>query len=405
MCYNDNMYERLIFHVDVNSAFLSWEAVEHLNNGGTEDYRNMLVAVGGDVQTRHGIIVAKSILTKPYGIETGEPVVNALRKCPRLKLIPPHIEIYRRYSKALMNILHQYSDFVEQFSIDEAFLDMSESIKILGTPVEVADRIRRQVSEELGFTVNVGVASNKLLAKMASDFTKPDKTHTLFAGEIQKKMWPLPVRELFFVGTNSAKALNSIGIRTIGELAATDVETLVRHFKKHGEYMWRAANGIDDSEVVTQREDPKGYSHETTVSYDITDANEAKMILRDLTEKVAQRIRKDQVKITIVDVLFRFNDLSRASKQCKIPTATNITDEIYRYVCRLFDEKWDGTPIRLLGVRVSGVAEESFRQLSLFDNTDYEKLEKLDQVLDEINSKFGKGAIKRASVLEENSDK
>ena len=394
------MGERLIFHVDVNSAFLSWEAVEHLKNGGTEDYRKMLVAVGGDVETRHGIIVAKSIMTKPYGIETAEPVVNALKKCPKLKLIPPHMEIYRKYSHELMKILRQYTDKVEQFSVDEAFLDMTETAKLFGSPVEIADRIRKQVYEEQGFTVNVGVSVNKLLAKMASDFTKPDRTHTLFPEEIPQKMWPLPVKDLFFVGANSARALNSIGIRTIGELASTDKDTLIRHFKKHGEYMWNAANGIDDSEVVTEREDPKGYSHETTVSYDITEAREAKIILRDLTEKVARRIREDRVKITVVDVLFRFNDLSKVSKQCKIPTATDITNEIYEYVCRLFDEKWDGTPIRLLGVRVSGVAEESFRQMSLFDNTDYEKLEKLDQALDEISDKFGRGAVMRASTLE-----
>lgn len=395
------MAERIIFHVDVNSAFLSWEAVENLKNGGTEDYRTMLAAVGGDVENRHGIIVAKSIPTKPYGIVTGEPVVNALKKCPGLVLIKPHHEIYHRYSQALMNILAQYTDCIEQFSVDEAFLDMTGTQLLFGQPVEAADRIRNQVYDELGFTVNVGVATNKLLAKMASDFTKPNRTHTLFPDEIPKKMWPLPVNDLFFVGKSSAQRLNSIGIRTIGDLAHTDISILSGIFKKQGEYMFRAANGIDDSPVVTERPDAKGYSHATTTPYDITDAFEAKKILRSLTEKVCSRVRKDGVRGQTVTVQFRFSNLSRFTHQCTLPTATNITDEIYKYVCQLFDEKWDGTPIRLLGVQVSNVTDgSSYRQMSMFDNTDYEKLGKLDSALDKINSKFGKGTVKRASNIE-----
>lgn len=396
----------MIFHVDVNSAFLSWEAVENLKNGGTEDYRTMLAAVGGDVETRHGIIVAKSIPTKPYGIVTGEPVVNALKKCPNLKLIPPSHHIYSKYSHAMMEILAQYSDKIEQFSIDEAFIDMTGTQLLFGPPKEAADRIRNQIKEELGFTVNVGVSTNKLLAKMASDFTKPDKTHTLFPEEIPTKMWPLPVNDLFFVGKNSAVALNNIGIRTIGDLAHFDKETLLKNFKSHGEYMWYAANGIDDSPVVTQRPDAKGYSHATTTSYDITDSDEAKSILRSLTERVCTRVREDGVRAKTVTVQFRFSDLSRATHQCGFPSATNITDEVYKYVCKLFDEKWDHTPIRLLGVALGNVTDEkAFRQMSLFDNTDYDKLEKLDHALDEINNKFGLGSVKRASSIEKPNNK
>lgn len=391
---------RLIFHVDVNSAFLSWEAVENLRNGGTEDYRTMLAAVGGDVENRHGIIVAKSILTKPYGITTGEPVVNALKKCPNLKLIKPHHEIYSRYSHALMEILSRYSDKIEQFSVDEAFLDMTGTELLFGTAVEAADKIRKNVYEELGFTVNVGVSENKLLAKMASDFTKPDRTHTLFLSEVPQKMWPLPVGDLFFVGASSASKLNSLGIRTIGDLAGTDPGILKATMKSQGEYLLRAANGIDDSPVMCERPDAKGYSHATTMPYDVTDANEAKDILRKLTEKVCMRVREDNVRAQTVTVQFRFNNLSRSTHQCTLDTATNITDEIYGYVCRLFDEKWDGTPIRLLGVQAGNVTDEaSFRQMSLFDNTDYDKLEKLDSAFDKINSKFGRGTIKRASDI------
>lgn len=393
--------ERVIFHVDVNSAFLSWEAVEHLKNGGTEDYRTMLTAIGGDVDKRHGIILAKSIMTKPYGVETGEPVVNALRKCPNLILLPSHHDVYRRYSKALMEILSHYSDKIEQFSIDEAFLDMTGTELLFGKPVDAADRLRNEVREKLGFTVNVGISSNKLLAKMASDFTKPDRTHTLFPEEIKSKMWPLPVRDLFFVGASSASQLNSLGIRTIGDLANFDLDTLKGIMKKHGEAMWYSANGIDDSEICNEPSDPKGYSHETTTAYDITDAKEAKEILLDLTERVCRRIREDGVKIESVGIHLKFNDLKRASHQCALSAPTNITDEIYGYVKNLFDEKWDGTPIRLLGVRVTKIADpDKGRQMSLFDTTDYEKLEKLDHALDDINSRFGRGTIKRASSIE-----
>lgn len=395
------MRERVIFHVDVNSAFLSWEAVEHLKNGGNEDYRQMLTAIGGDSSKRHGIILAKSIMTKPYGVETGEPVVNAVRKCPNLILLPSHHDLYRQYSRSLMEILSTYSDKIEQFSIDEAFLDMTGTELLFGKPLDAANKLRNEVREKLGFTVNVGVSSNKLLAKMASDFVKPDKTHTLFPEEVPEKMWPLPVRDLFFVGASTAAVLNSLGIRTIGELAHFDKDVLKNIMKKQGESLWYLANGIDDSEVCTAQTDPKGYSNETTTTYDITDAKEAKDILLELTENVCQRIREDGVKIESVGIHLRYNDLSRASHQCALDAPTNITNEIYGYVKTLFDEKWEGTPIRLLGVRVTKIADpDKGRQMSLFDNTDYEKLEKLDQALDDINSRFGRGTVKRASSID-----
>ena len=394
------MGERVIFHIDVNSAFLSWESVYALENGGTIDYREIPSAVGGDTDLRHGIIVAKSIKTKPYGIVTGEPVVSAMRKCPNLTLIHPHHEIYSHYSHAFINILNEYSDRIEQFSIDEAFVDMTGTELLFGPPIEAANKIRERIKNELGFTVNVGISSNKLLAKMASDFTKPDRTHTLWPSEIETKMWPLPVNDLFFVGKNSAASLNKLGIRTIGDLAHFDKDTLISIMKKHGETMWNSANGIDDSEVCNEYQDPKGYSHETTTPYDIEDATEAKKILRDLTERVLVRVREDGVKIESVGVMFKFNDLTKSSHQCTLPDPTNITDEVYRYVCKLFDEKWDGTPIRLLGVQVTKIADiTSGRQMSLFDTTDYAKLEKLDAALDEINLKFGRGTIKRASSI------
>ena len=397
--------QRVIFHIDVNSAFLSWEAVEQLRNGSPVDLREIPSAVGGDIDTRHGVILAKSIPAKKYKITTGEPVVDALRKCPDLVLVKPHHALYSEQSAAFMSILQQYSDCIEKFSVDEAFVDMTGTRRLFGAPVEAANRIREQVYRELGFTVNVGVSSNKLLAKMASDFEKPNKVHTLFPEEIERKMWPLPVGDLLFVGKATVRQLNSIGIRTIGELAREDRKLLVQKFGKAGEVMWRFANGMDDSSVEPIRADNKGYGHSTTLAFDVTDAATAKKILLELTDKVCMRLRRDDAKVETVSVQFRFSDLSRASHQCTLPNATNITQEIYGYVCKLFDEKWDHTPIRLLGVSTSRVAkEDGGRQMNLFDDTDYEKLEKLDRAMDSIRDRFGTGAIRRASALQEDEN-
>ena len=394
------MGERVIFHIDVNSAFLSWEAVERLKNGDQVDLREIPSAVGGDIATRHGVILAKSIQAKKYRVTTGEPVVDALRKCPALVVVKPHHELYQTYSRAFLSILKQYSDVIEKFSVDEAFVDMTGTRRLFGEPVEAAERIKNQIRNELGFTVNIGISSNKILAKMASDFQKPDRVHTLFPKEIPKKMWPLPVGDLLFAGKSTVRKLNDMGIRTIGELANTDLQLVTNLLKKSGEVLWHYANGLDDSEVEPMRPDDKGYGNSTTIPFDVTDAQTAKGILLQLTDKVCQRLRSDDVKVESVSVQFRFNNLTRASHQGILPAATNITQEIYQMVCHLFDEKWDGTPIRLLGVSTTKVSrEDKGRQMSLFDDTDYEKLEKLDKAMDTIRSRFGNGAIVRASSM------
>lgn len=393
--------KRVIFHVDVNSAFLSWEAVTRLAEGEKIDLREIPSAVGGDIETRHGVILAKSIPAKKYGVTTGEPVVDALRKCPELVLVKPHHEMYKEKSRAFIGILQQYSDRIEQFSVDEAFVDMTGTGRLFGPPVEAATRMKDQIHRELGFSVNVGISSNKLLAKMASDFKKPDRVHTLFPEEIATKMWPLPVRDLFFVGKSAEQRLKALGIQTIGELAHTDPKVLSGALKKHGEVLWQYANGMDDSSVEMASPDAKGYSNSTTVPFDITTAEDAKSVLLTLTDQVCRRLRRDDVRIETVMVQLRFDDLTRASHQCALEAATNITQEIYCYVCRLFDEMWDGTPIRLLGVSTTKVSRENQgRQMSLFDTTDYDKLEKLDRAMDNIRARFGAGAVQRASNME-----
>lgn len=397
------MSQTVIFHIDVNSAFLSWEAVYRLHHlGGTLDLRTIPSAVGGDMSKRHGIILAKSIPAKKYNIQTGEPVTDAMRKCPNLVLVPPNYELYEKSSKAFMNILHKYTDKVEQYSIDEAFMDMTGTEGLFGTPVIVANAIKDEIYETLGFSVNIGVSSNKLLAKMASDFKKPNRVHTLFPWEIQEKMWHLPVRELFFVGGASEKKLKTLGIKTIGELAQADVHVLRSALKKHGEVIWDFANGRDVSVVEAVPADNKGYGNSTTIAFDVTDAGTAKMVLLSLAETVGRRLRKDEARVEVVAISIRFYNLTYASHQMVLFSPTNITKEIHEAACRLFDELWDGTPIRHLGVHTGRVSRDgNSRQLSLFDHTDYEKLEKLDYAVDSIRERFGRDAIVRASFLKQ----
>lgn len=396
------MKQQVIFHIDVNSAFLSWEAVYRINHlDGTLDLRDIPSAVGGDISKRRGIILAKSVPAKKYNINTGEPVTEALRKCPGLVLVPPNYELYEKSSKAFLELLRDYSDVVEQYSIDEAFVNMTGTELLFGTPVIVAHEMKDRIYRELGFSVNIGVSSNKLLAKMASDFQKPNRVHTLFLDEIEQKMWKLPVRELFFVGKASEKTLCKLGVYTIGDLAHTDVDLLKLHLKKHGEVIWKFANGIDVAIVEQEPTANKGYGNSTTISYDVEDIKTAKMILLSLAESVGKRLRKDGVKIEMISISIKDFNFKSTSHQKTLPHATNITNEIHQIACELLEEQWDGTPIRHLGIHTSRIETQgSSRQLSLFEDNDYEKLEKLDQAIDSIREKFGTDAVKRATFIE-----
>uniref|UniRef100_UPI004055C20D DNA polymerase Y family protein n=1 Tax=Agathobacter sp. TaxID=2021311 RepID=UPI004055C20D len=394
----------IIFHIDVNSAFLSWESAYRIQElGEANDLRLIPSAVGGSEESRHGIVLAKSEPAKKYGIITGEPLADARRKCPSLTVVPPNFSVYVKYSKALMDILSDYSPDIHQFSIDESFMDMTGTERLFGSPLAAAHTIKDRICLELGFTVNIGISTNKLLAKMASDFQKPNLVHTLFPEEVPQKMWHLPVSELFSVGKQTAKRLHSFGIFTIGDLARTDKQVLSSNFKSHGEVIWEFANGIGDSmdKMASNDHIPanKGYSNETTLSFDVTDADTAKTILLSLTETVAARIRADHSYVSVICVYFVDNDFKQASRQLTLDSSTNVTNEIYHYVCRLFDRLWNGIPIRLLGVRASKATSESIRQYSLFEKQNTEKLSKLDSAIDAIRLKYGEDSIKRASFI------
>lgn len=396
--------QKIIFHIDVNSAFLSWEAVYRMTvEGETEDLRLIPSIVGGDRERRHGVVLAKSTPAKKFGITTGEPIAQALQRCPDLLIVPSRHHIYEYYSAKFMDILKEYSPIVEQYSIDEAFMDMTGMEQLFGPPLECAYKIKDRIKSELGFTVNVGISTNHLLAKMAGDLKKPDLVHTLFPEEIEAKMWPLPVEDLFFVGKATAAKLHTLGIHTIGELAKSNREMLHSHLKSTGDTIWKFANGIDEVVSGRKNQEAKGYSNETTLAHDVTDKQEAEEILLALVEQVSGRLRADGKKAEVVSVGIKDAWFVSSSHQCVLPNPTAGTRELYEHACRLLSEFWDGKPIRLLNFYVSRLTEEEGRQISLFDTTDYEKQEKAEKTMDAIREKFGVGAIKRAAFLKTGS--
>lgn len=390
--------ERLIFHIDVNSAFLSWEAARQVEQG-LPDLRLIPSAIGGDREKRTGVILAKSIPAKKFGVKTGEPVAQALRKCPALVLANPDFRLYQRNSTAFMDICRRYAPVVEQYSIDECFLDMSGTGRIYPDPIQIAHTIKDLIREELGFTVNVGIGNCKLCAKMASDFEKPDKVHTLFHHEIPHKLWPLPVGDLFSVGFATAQRLEQGGIRTIGDLANRDLASIQRLVgQKMGQQIHAYANGIDPSPVLSEREEAKGYSNSTTLADDVTSTEQAHKILLALSDSVSARMRADNVKAYCVAVTIRSNDFKTRSHQRSLDIPTDITSEIYKLSCELFAQLWDSvTPLRLLGISLTDLTREEQAQISLFPDETKEKARKLDKAMDAIRGKFGSGTLVRAS--------
>ena len=392
--------QRLIFHVDVNSAFLSWEAAKRVKQG-LPDLREIPSCIGGDPKKRTGIVVAKSIPAKKYGVQTGEPVGLALQKCPDLVCVPSDFALYDRCSKAFKSICASYAPVMESFSIDEVFLDMTGTGQIYPDPIATACEIKDRIYRELGFTVNVGISTNKLLAKMASDFEKPNKVHTLYPEEVPQKMWPLPVRDLLFLGKASEKKLIQNGIHTIGDLAqANEKEIQMLLGEKSGHQLYLSANGMDDSPVKAQRDEAKGISVETTFDEDIVSYEQIFPILLSQCDIVAARMRREGKKCNCVAVSFRTLEFKNKSHQRKLENPTDVTDEIYQNVKRLFQESWSGQPLRLIGVALTGLTEDNFVQMSLFeDPKKREQQKKLDEAMDNIRKKFGNDKISRASTM------
>lgn len=406
---------KIIFHIDVNSAYLSWSALENLAKGAEIDLREIPSIIGGDIEKRHGVVLAKSIPAKAYGIITGEPIVSAFRKCPHLALYPPDHTLYRQRSEELMDFLNGICPDIEQVSVDECYMDYTSVAAQYGEPCAAAAKIKDSIYKKFGYTVNIGISDRKVLAKMASDFKKPNLVHTLYSDEIQEKMWPLPVSSLYMCGRSSAETLRKLEIMTIGNLAAADKNILASHLKSHGVLLWEYANGIDDSDVVTEQADLKGIGNSTTLQKDLSTREEACRVLLGLAESVAGRLRQSRQLAGMISTEIKYNTFRKVSHQFTLDVPVHNTDIIYEKSCLLFDELWDGTPIRLLGIRTSKLVPENEPiQLNLFDmakaspssampsghSIPVSKQQKLDQALDAIRKKYGADSIVRGSLLQ-----
>ena len=400
------MSQQVIFHVDVNSAFLSWSAAYRVNVlGESLDLRQIPSVVAGDKASRHSIILAKSGPAKKYGIHTGEPLFQALEKCPDLVVVPPDYPMYVEASRHFVALLRQFSPCVEQYSIDEAWVDMTGTGRLFGDPLVAAEQMRRRIWDELGFTVNIGISCNKLLAKMAGDFEKPNKVHTLFPEEMESKFWPLPVRDLFLVGAATETKLKRMGIYTIGQLAQADAALLKKKLGKHGLTIWHFANGRNADAVLPEPAENKGYGNSITTAQDITNYESGYQVLLGLCETVAARMRKDGKCGRCISVHLRTFDFQHSSHQLTINGATNITEELFRYACLVFDQLWDGiTPLRQMGVQVTQLTAEPYQQYDLFSDVSpvqYERKLRLDEAVDALRDKYGEDIIRRAKFAQD----
>jgi DNA polymerase-4 len=397
--------KRLIFHIDVNSAFLSWEAARRVKKG-EDDLRLIPSAIGGEPESRRGVVLAKSIPAKKYNIKTGEPIGMALLKCPSLVITPPDFRLYSKCSKAFKDICRAYAPVVEEFSIDECFLDFTGTEKVYPDSIALAYEIKDKIKNELGFTVNVGIGENKLCAKMASDFEKPDKVHTLFPEEIPTKLWTLPVGDLLFIGSSTAKKLTDMGIRTIGELGAYDVNALRSVLgDKMSLQCHNYANGIDNSPVKAEREEAKSYSNSVTLEDDVKTDEAAHAILLALSDSVSRHMRSDCAMAYSVSVTIRYLDFKNKSHQCQLSSPIDTTKAVYGTAKKLLSEMWQNhKPLRLMSITLSNLTKDKTTgvQMSLFgevENLNNERDEKLDKTLDSIIGRFGSGIVQRGTVM------
>lgn len=392
------MAERIIFHIDVNNAFLSWTAVKLLSEGYKQDIRKIPSVIGGDEKERRGIVLAKSPIAKKFNIMTAEPIYQAKKKCPSLWLFPPDYKWYYAKSRELFKYLSQYSPVMEQFSVDECFMDMTGTNYLYKDYKELAYKIKEDVKEKFGYTVNIGIGNNKLCAKMASDFEKPDKVHTLFKDEIETKLWPLPVGELFMVGKATKEELNKLNINTINDLAKTDDKLLQRHFKNQAVYLKKAAWGLDDSKVEPRSDKTTSISVSETLPHDCNDKDKLKEYIFTFTEKTTRELRRQKQYTKTVAVFYKNNKFENYSAQAKLENPSNNTKEIYKLALEIFEKSYKEDLIRLIGVRLADLTSNNDRQLSLFEIEKKEDGSDIQDTLDSINQKFGKSLIAPASI-------
>lgn len=398
------MNKRIIFHVDVNNAFLSWSAILLLKQGYSTDIRTIPAIIGGDESKRHGIVLAKSPIAKKMGIKTADTIYSAKKKCPGIKIFPPNHQWYAAQSRKFHQYLKQYSPVVEKYSIDEAFIDLTGTKYIYDDYIKLAYKIKDDIKNKFGFTVNVGIAHNMLCAKMASDFEKPDKVHTLFEDEVKTKMWPLPIEDLFMVGRSSSKILRSIGINTIGDLANSNIGILKKYFKNQAQFLLDSANGIDYTKVEKHDSKSESISTTETLVKDISDKEDLKDILFKQTDAVARQLRAKNKYCHVVAIIYKNSSFESYSKQVKLDNPTNDTNTIYKTVLHLLDISFKGEPIRLIGVRLANLSSAMVEQISLFNQEVKETNTSSDfqKIVDSLNNKFGNNTVIPASMKKTN---
>ena len=392
------MSRRIIFHVDVNNAFLSWTAVLLIKKGYKQDIRKIPSVIGGDEKQRKGIVLAKSPIAKKYGIVTAETLYQAKKKCPSLQNFPPDYQWYYQKSQELFDYLSQYTPLIEQYSIDECFLDMTGTTYLYKNYEQLAYKIKDEIKKKFGYTVNIGIGNNKLCAKMASDFEKPDKVHTLYENEIQAKLWPLKVNCLFMVGKKSSQELNKLNIYTIEQLANTNLNVLQKQFKNQAKYLKEAAMGMDYTSVEPKNTKTTSISVSETLPYDYLDEDKLKEILFRQTEEVSRQLRYQRQYTKTVAVIYKNNQFISYSAQAKLTNSSNNTKEIYNLVVEIFNKSYKKDPIRLIGVRLSDFTDNKEKQLSLFDDNVEDNESDIQKTIDKINDKFGGSLIVPASL-------
>ena len=397
---------KIIMHIDVNNAFLSWTAVFRLKQGEKVDIRNTYAIIGGDEKSRHGIVLAKSMPAKKRGVVTAETIYSAKKKCPNLEVYPPNYSFYKKMSDSMFNLIRTYSPDIEQMSIDECFLDYTPVKHLYGDEVKFAYDLKKRMKDELGFTVNVGIANNKLCAKMASDFSKPYKVHTLYANEVFSKMWPLNVDDLFGIGRQTALKLHKLNINTIYDLAHTDRNFLYKYFKNQAVDMIDRAWGRGSDVVKSEADAPKGIGNEVTLKKNIFDKDKLKPYLLALAENVSLRLRKEEKYAYVVVVTVKDRFFKRFSHQKKLVNATQLTEEVYKVSCEILNEMNIDDGIRLIGIRLDKLTDSSIHQVSLFEDLKVrEGNNELEKTVDKLKEKYGFKIIKKAGQMDKRISK
>ncbi len=398
------MMERIVLHIDVNSAFLSWSALKLLKEGSKKDIRKEISVVSGRESTRNGIIVASSIPAKKKGIRAPMNLRDARKIYRDIIVVHPDYYFYAECSKKLFDYIRSLFEEVEQFSIDECFVEYTPSKRMYGDEVKFAYKLKDTIKRKFGFTVNIGIGNNKLLAKMASDFEKPDKVHTLYTSEIKEKMWPLDISDLFMAGKSSCARLRRLGINTIGELANYDQNKLHYYMKSMGTMLYEYANGIDNSKVEYRHIERKGIGFSRTLSEDTEDKKILFEYLNNFSEDISNYLKRKNKYCGVIIVTIRYRDFKTYNHQIKLKNNINSKEEIYKYSKELFNKLWNLEPVRLIGLRVTDLSTNNDIQLSLFEeNEKVLKDKEIDKLLDNINNKLGKDIVHKASLV--NTDK